>query len=71
MYAMLDQEKSSIDSKEKFMKRNSKIYEGIEMSDLSITDITKKTRKRKCGSFIQQIYETEGRLVMEHAGRRH
>ena len=39
MYAMLDQKKSSMNSKEEFIERNSKIYEGIEMSDLSITDI--------------------------------
>ena len=57
MYAMLDQKKSSMNSKEEFIERNSKIYEGIEMSDLSITDITvKRQRKRKCGSFLYNKY---------------
>ena len=56
MYAMLDQKKSSMNSKEEFIERNSKIYEGIEMSDLSITDITVKERKRKCGSFLYNKY---------------
>ena len=45
MYAMLDQKKSSMNSKEEFIERNSKIYEGIEMSDLSITDITVKRQE--------------------------
>ena len=45
MYAMLDQKKSSMNSKEEFIERNSKIYEGIEMSDLSITDITAKRKE--------------------------
>ena len=57
MYAMLDQKKSSMNSKEEFIERNSKIYEGIEMSDLSITDITvKRQEKRKCGSFLYNKY---------------
>ncbi|URW85895.1 hypothetical protein M5E86_20235 [Blautia wexlerae] len=46
-----------MNSKEEFIERNSKIYEGIEMSDLSITDITaKRKRKRKCGSFLYNKY---------------
>ncbi len=56
MYAMLDQKKSSMNSKEEFIERNSKIYEGIEMSDLSITDITVKDKKTEMRQFpIQQI----------------
>lgn len=34
-----------MNSKEEFIERNSKIYEGIEMSDLSITDITVKRQE--------------------------
>ncbi len=48
--------KSSMNSKEEFIERNSKIYEGIEMSDLSITDITVKDKKTEMRQFpIQQI----------------
>lgn len=45
-----------MNSKEEFIERNSKIYEGIEMSDLSITDITVKDKKTEMRRFpIQQI----------------
>ena len=34
-----------MNSKERIYRTNSKIYEGIEMSDLSITDITVKEQE--------------------------
>ncbi|MGN8786009.1 NTF2-like N-terminal transpeptidase domain-containing protein [Blautia sp. HCP3S3_D9] len=44
MYAMLDHEKSNISTEEDFTERNSRIYEGIEVSDISVqnTKVKKK-----------------------------
>ena len=42
MYGMLDQEKSNITSEEDFVERNSRIYQGIEASDISIKNIKVK-----------------------------
>ena len=44
MYAMLDHEKGNISTEEDFTERNSRIYEGIEVSDISVqnTKVKKK-----------------------------
>lgn len=39
MYAMIDLESSGYISKEDFLKRNSTIYEGIEMQNMSIKNV--------------------------------
>ena len=55
MYSMIDPKSSYIDGKEAYMERNSKIYEGIEASNLKLSNIVLKKRN---GKNVMVSYET-------------
>lgn len=55
MYSMIDQKNSYIDGKESYLERNSKIYEGIEVSNLKLSNIALKKRN---GKNVMVSYET-------------
>lgn len=57
MYAMLDAPSSDSISKEEFIERNSAIYEGIGMHDMTVT-ITGYDKEREAVSY-EAFFETD------------
>ena len=47
MYAMIDSGEKGYLEKEEYIQRNSKIYEGIEVSDIKISHIAVKEKKSR------------------------
>ncbi|MGO5051235.1 penicillin-binding transpeptidase domain-containing protein [Lachnospiraceae bacterium LCP25S3_G4] len=64
MYAMIDDSKSGSISKEQFIERNTKIYEGIEIKNLKLENIA-VTEKKKDTILVsyKESFETIGGLV--------
>lgn len=46
MYTMIDSDEKVYLTKEEYIQRNSKIYEGIEVSDIKISHIAVKEKKQ-------------------------
>ena len=55
MYSMIDTDSSYIDGREEYIERNSKIYEGIEVNNLKLSNIAVK---KKNGKRVSVTYET-------------
>ena len=55
MYSMIDTDSSYIDGREEYIERNSKIYEGIEVNNLKLSNIAVK---KKNGKRVWVTYET-------------
>ena len=55
MYSMIDTDSSYIDGREEYIERNSKIYEGIEVNNLKLSNIAVK---KKNGKQVSITYET-------------
>ena len=55
MYAMIDSGEKAYLEKEEYIQRNSKIYEGIEVSDIKISHVTVKEKK---ADTVTLSYET-------------
>ncbi|MFQ9785147.1 MAG: NTF2-like N-terminal transpeptidase domain-containing protein [Mediterraneibacter faecis] len=47
MYTMIDSDEKVYLTKEEYIQRNSKIYEGIEVSDIKISHIAVKEKKSR------------------------
>ena len=55
MYTMIDSDEKVYLTKEEYIQRNSKIYEGIEVSDIKISHVTVKEKK---ADTVTLSYET-------------
>ena len=52
MYTMIDSDEKVYLTKEEYIQRNSKIYEGIEVSDIKISHIAVKEKSRYSYAFV-------------------
>ena len=62
MYSMIDADEKGYLTKEEYIQRNSKIYEGIEVSDIKINHIVVKEKKE---DKVTLSYETSCNTIVE------
>ncbi len=68
MYGMLDQESSGNISREEFIKRNSAIYEGIEVSNMKV-ELMDNSEKRKYVGYRTTLETMGGTVSFENEAR--